>query len=93
MRYVLGVLFSGLLVTSSMSAPVVDGSKDAEYSSPLAIQTFDTQFGDILSDWDAGYGLISSGKLNIASFCSDLDDLYRARCKTFIKRRVAIQCF
>jgi hypothetical protein len=63
MRYVLGVLFSGLLVTPLMSAPVVDGTKDAVYGSPLSIQTVETSFGNNLSEWDAGYGLIEGGKL------------------------------
>ena len=50
-----------------MAAPAaaitVDGTKDAGYGAALAIQTTQTQFGDNLSEMDAGYAVLDSGKL------------------------------
>jgi hypothetical protein len=43
--------------------PVVDGTRDAEYGSPLTVQTVRTGFGDNKSEMDAGYGILASGKL------------------------------
>jgi len=52
----------------------VDGTLDAAYGSPLAVQTVNTGFGDNTasdgtssggSELDAGYGLISGGNLNV----------------------------
>ncbi|MGC2047549.1 MAG: PEP-CTERM sorting domain-containing protein [Gallionella sp.] len=45
------------------AAPIVDGTRDAQYGSALAVQTVETGFGDNFSELDAAYGLIDSGKL------------------------------
>jgi hypothetical protein len=36
----------------------------AEYGEPLAVQTVQTQFGDNLSEWNAGYARIDSVGVN-----------------------------
>ena len=63
MRCLLCVLAVGLVAIPTWAAPTVDGTKDAEYGSALAVQTVETGFGDNFSELDAGYGLIDSGKL------------------------------
>jgi hypothetical protein len=67
MRCLLGVVIVGLLAMPLRAVPVVDGTKDAEYGPALAVQTVETQFGDANpnggSELDAGYGLITGGKL------------------------------
>jgi hypothetical protein len=59
----------GLLIVAAMAAPasaqIIDGTKDASYGGALAVQTVDTQFGDNASEWNAGYGTISGGRLNL----------------------------
>jgi hypothetical protein len=64
----------GLLILAAMAAPasaqiVIDGTKDASYGSALAVQTVETGFGDANpnngSELDAGYGVISGGRLNL----------------------------
>jgi hypothetical protein len=64
----------GLLIVAAMAAPasaqiVVDGTKDAGYGAALAVQTIETGFGDANpnggSELDAGYGVISGGRLNL----------------------------
>lgn len=60
----------GLLIVAAMAVPasaqiVVNGTKDAGYGAALAVQTVETGFGDNFSELDAGYGLISGGKLNL----------------------------
>ena len=45
------------------AVPVVDGTKDVAYGAALAVQTVQTQFGDNLSEWNAGYATIDSGRL------------------------------
>lgn len=51
--------------SSGFAAPVIDGTRDAEYGSALALQTIDTGFGDNFSEWDGGYATISGGRLNL----------------------------
>ncbi|MGL4398402.1 MAG: hypothetical protein ACRCXD_00915 [Luteolibacter sp.] len=42
----------------------VDGVRDdALYSTPLALQTVNTEFGDNFSEWNAGYAYVNAGKL------------------------------
>jgi hypothetical protein len=55
-----GVLFSS---SAAWSAITVDGTRDAEYGPALAVQTVETMFGDNLSEWDAAYAKIQSGRL------------------------------
>ncbi len=58
------VLAAALTLASPvLAAPTVDGTRDGEYGSALAIQTVQTQFGDNESEWNAAYGVINSGKL------------------------------
>lgn len=45
------------------SAITVNGSRDGDYGSALAVQTVQTQFGDNFSEWNAGYGRIEAGRL------------------------------
>jgi hypothetical protein len=56
----------GLLVAPAR-ALVVDGTKDVAYGGALAVQTVETGFGDANpnggSEWDAGYGVLDSGRL------------------------------
>ena len=51
------------LMAAPAAAITVDGTKDAGYGAALAIQTTQTQFGDNLSEMDAGYAVLDSGKL------------------------------
>jgi hypothetical protein len=66
-RLEFALLSVGLLVT----APVVeaqftlDGSRDAAYDAPLAVQTVETQFGDNFNELDAGYAAVSGGNLHL----------------------------
>jgi MYXO-CTERM domain-containing protein len=68
MKRVFGILIVAAIATPA-SAQVVDGTKDAGYGAALAVQTVDTQFGDANpnggSELDAGYALISGGRLNL----------------------------
>jgi hypothetical protein len=63
MKCFLGVLAIGLWSAPAWAAATVDGTKDAAYGGPLAVQTVETGFGDNFNELDAGYGLIDSGKL------------------------------
>lgn len=46
------------------AAPVVDGTKDAEYGAiPNALQTIGTGFGDNQSELDNAYGIVEGGNL------------------------------
>jgi hypothetical protein len=51
----------------ALAAPTLDGTRDAEYGSPAAVQTVQTQFGDGNpnggSELDAGYGIVQGGNL------------------------------
>jgi hypothetical protein len=59
----------GCLMAGSASAQVIDGTRDAVYGSPLAVQTVQTGFGDANpnngSELDAGYATIAGGYLNL----------------------------
>ncbi len=52
-----------LLAAGSAAAPVLDGSRDAIYGPPVAVQTVQTGFGDNLSELDAAYARIEGGTL------------------------------
>jgi hypothetical protein len=68
MKRVFGLFLVGLMA-APVSAQVIDGTKDAVYGAALAVQTVETGFGDANpnggSEWDAGYGTISGGLLNL----------------------------
>jgi len=64
MKQVFGLLIVAALA-SPASAQIIDGTKDASYGGALAVQTVDTQFGDNFSEWNAAYGTISGGRLNL----------------------------
>jgi hypothetical protein len=53
--------------TSVFAAPTVDGTRDGEYGSAVAVQTVQTQFGDANpnggSELDAGYAVVQGGTL------------------------------
>jgi hypothetical protein len=63
MKYLFGILAVGLWTLSASAAITVDGSRDASYGGPLAVQTVETGFGDNFNELNAGYGLIDGGKL------------------------------
>jgi hypothetical protein len=67
MRIFWSLCVVGLLAMPAWAAPTVDGVKDAQYGSALAVQTVETGFGnanpDGGSELDAGYGLVDSGSL------------------------------
>ena len=62
---VVSVIFTA--TSGALALPAVDGTRDAEYGPALAVQTVQTQFGDANpnggSELDAGYGVISGGRL------------------------------
>ncbi|HEX6961786.1 MAG TPA: PEP-CTERM sorting domain-containing protein [Lacipirellula sp.] len=64
-----GLFLVGLMAAPASAQIVVDGTRDAAYGGPLAVQTVQTQFGDANpnggSELDAGYGLLSPGLLNL----------------------------
>jgi hypothetical protein len=69
MRF-LGVLVLGLLAVPAWAVPAVDGTKDAEYGAPYAVQLVETQFGDASppgnlggSELDAAYAKVRNGRL------------------------------
>jgi len=51
------------LLTVPASAITVDGVKDVDYGSAVAVQTVQTDFGDNENEWNAGYGKFESGNL------------------------------
>ncbi|MBC8106298.1 MAG: PEP-CTERM sorting domain-containing protein [Anaerolineae bacterium] len=53
----------GFIAAPALAAPVVNGTKDAQYGSALAVQTVNTGFGDNSSEMDAGYAVVDSGRL------------------------------
>ncbi|MEX0642757.1 MAG: PEP-CTERM sorting domain-containing protein [Pirellulales bacterium] len=63
MKFLSSVLVLGLAVLPAGATPIVDGTRDAEYGAPLAVQTVETAFGDNLSELDAGYAVVNGGKL------------------------------
>ena len=72
MRCLLGVLIVGALAVPTWAAPVVDGTRDAEYGVAVAVQAVETQFGDANppgnlggSELDAAYARVEGGRLYI----------------------------
>jgi hypothetical protein len=65
MKRWIGFLAVGLIAAPASAQIIVDGAKDAGYGPALAAQTVDTQFGDNQSEWNAAYGLLSGGNLNL----------------------------
>jgi hypothetical protein len=64
----------GLLVTSGVQAQGLDGSIAGDpYGDALAVQTVNTQFGDNLSELNAGYGFVRGGNLHLA-FTGNLEN-------------------
>lgn len=55
MRFICCTLLLGLAAVPAWAVPTVDGTKDAEYGTALAVQTVETGFGDNESELDAGY--------------------------------------
>jgi hypothetical protein len=57
------------LMAAPATAQVIDGTRDAVYGAPLAVQTVQTGFGDANpnggSELNAGYATISGGYLNL----------------------------
>ena len=53
----------GPAATGFAQQPVVDGTRDAEYGSALAVQTVNTGFGDNLSEMDAAYATVRGDRL------------------------------
>ncbi len=51
--------------TVATAQPVIDGTRDASYGAPFAVQTVNTGFGDNQSELDAGYAQIVNGRLNL----------------------------
>ncbi len=59
---------------ASFGIAKTDGTRDeALYSTPLAVQTVNTQFGDNLSEWNAAYAYVNGGKLWLL-FTGNLQD-------------------
>lgn len=44
---------------------ILDGVRDAAYGSPLSVQSVQTQFGDNLSELNAGYAAVTAGNLHL----------------------------
>jgi hypothetical protein len=63
MRRLFSVLLAGLVVSPAAAAPVLDGTQDASYGAPVAVQTVQTGFGDNFSELDAAFAQVSGGKL------------------------------
>ncbi len=71
MKTLLAIIASTALLTTSLRAAIgVDGTLDAGYGSPLAIQTINTGFGNATggdgtggSELDAAYGVVQGGTL------------------------------
>ncbi len=62
MRLLLGVLILGIAAVPLWAAPVLDGTRDASYST-RAVQTVETGFGDNFSELNAAYAEIDGGTL------------------------------
>jgi uncharacterized protein (TIGR03382 family) len=62
------------LAAPALAVPVVDGSIVGDgYGDALSVQTVQTQFGDNLSELNAAYGVIDSGRLFL-SLTGNLED-------------------
>ena len=63
----LSSLAVGILSSAAFAVPTVNGTRDAEYGSALAVQSVQTGFGDANpnngSELDAAYGRIDGGRL------------------------------
>jgi PEP-CTERM motif len=70
MRLLLGALILGLSAVPTVAAPIVDGTRDAEYGAPVAVQTVQTNFGDSAGGFSGG------GELDAAYAVADGDRLY-----------------
>lgn len=57
---ILAAMFLAPLANGAIS---IDGVKDVDYGTALAVQTVETQFGDNFSEWNAAYGRIEAGRL------------------------------
>jgi hypothetical protein len=58
-----GLLLVGLIAAPASAQITVDGTLDGAYGPALAVQTVQTGFGDNESEWNAGYGALSGGRL------------------------------
>jgi hypothetical protein len=67
MRVVAGVVAVGAVAGLAGAAPVINGTISAGdlYGPALAVQTTQTQFGDNESEWNAAYGSLAGGRLNL----------------------------
>lgn len=70
-RFAIAALVSGAAASAGI-AQVIDGTRDASYGAPIAVQTVQTQFGDANppgnlggSELDAAYARIENGRLYI----------------------------
>ena len=63
MRLFLSVVTLGLVAVQATAAPILDGTRDALYGAPAAVQTVETGFGDNFSELDAAYGRVEGGVL------------------------------
>lgn len=57
------ILASLALPQVASSAITLDGTRDVDYGSALAVQTVQTQFGDNFGEWNAGYARIEGSTL------------------------------
>jgi hypothetical protein len=66
-RLVFSLLSVGILLGSQVVEAqfTLDGSRDAAYGAPLAVQTVETGFGDNDSELNAAYGAILGGNLHL----------------------------
>jgi len=69
-KWIVPGLLAALWLPASASAIVVDGTRDAGYGAPLAVQAVETQFGNASppgnlggSELDAGYATVENGRL------------------------------
>ena len=70
MRFLFGVMVLVLVACPALAAPTLDGTKDAEYGAPVAVQTVETQFGDSTG------GITGGGELDAAYAIADGNRLY-----------------
>jgi hypothetical protein len=72
---VLAAAIAASIVSIVHAVPVIDGTREAEYGSALAVQTVQTGFGDNESELDAMYSNITSGRLSLF-FAGNLQSNY-----------------
>lgn len=67
MRIGTGVVIMLVSGSGAAAAPIVDGTRDLDYGSPIVVQTVNSQFGDSDpdggSELDAAYALVEGGRL------------------------------